>query len=822
MNKSTICTTVGIYLLSATACYANDTSNDTANSDDDDYLLSLSLEQLLDIEVVTGTRAKSRKLSDATVAIDAYDAESLKLNGSVDLTIALRNLIPSYNALAKSTDGNAFIGATTLRGLPPDNTLLLLNSKRRHRSALIQHGGPPTTAGAHASDPSPIPTIALKSVELLRDGAASQYGSDAIAGVLNFILKDSDEGGQLQAQWGQYNAGERALTLAGNIGLSLFEQGFINLSAEYTNKEQLIRGTQPTTAQAQIDAGNQHIGLDSPYAGDNLAQTWGRPETHGLRTAFNAEYMIDDNKTVYGFGNYADTYNNYRFFYRPIDHASLQAIPLQPDNPAGGNFCWCDTLLGGYTPYLEGDIIDFSTTFGLRGEFDNAIAYDLSSSLGINKIDYQLNNSLNPSFGPDSPRDFDVGDLAQKELNINADFSKPFDEKLHVAWGFEWREETYVIEEAQFESWALGPWAYVAQLINPASGESYTPPPIGSNGMSGSTPNSAGRFSRDNVAIYTDIEWAASETVLLQGALRFERFSDFGNTVNAKLAIRYKLSDKTTLRGAISNGFRAPTPGQSNYTGIQTTTNSISGQLTEEGTISPTSALALSLGGKALDAEKSKNLSVGLTSALQENFSITIDAYWIELKDRIAKSINIVVDDPLFTRASFYTNALTSETKGVDITLKYNRNWENGTNTRVNFAYNHNQNQITGQNQVNSTNPVSDTQIFNIENTLPENRFNLTVTHHINPQWHLKLRANYFGKSQDDREQETLSARTYTDLEIGYHSSKTSQIILGASNLFNTYPNKIQTHQANGLPYARRSALDYDGGMVYLKFIYGL
>lgn len=825
MNKFKVCEIIGAYLLTSTMCFANDPPSTPPNNppsiDSDEYLLGLTLEELLNVEVITGTRGKSRKPRDATVAIDSYDAESLKLHGSGDLAMVLRDLIPSYNALVKTADGNAFVSPATLRGLPPDDVLLLLNSKRRHRSALIQHDGASTTAGAHGADPAPIPAIALKSVELLRDGAASQYGSDAIAGVLNFILKDNDKGVDLQAQWGEFYDGERTLTIATNIGLAPWDQGFVNLSAEYIDYEQLIRGTQPASAQAQIDAGNTSIGLDSPYSGDNLAQTWGRPETRGLRTAWNMGYSTDGLTTVYGFGNYANYFGDYRFFYRPPGHDSLQVIPLAPDDPAQGNFCWCDRLPGGYTPHLENNITDFSAAFGLRGEFNDKTAYDISVSYGVNKMAYQLKNSLNPSFGPDSPRDFDVGDLAQKELNINADFSQPINDTLNFAWGLEWREETYVMDAAQLEAWAPGPWAGIGGLINPVNGEPYVSPPIGSNGMSGTTMDAAGRFSRDNSAIYTDIEWAVNEAVLLQGALRFETFSDFGNTLNGKLAIRYKLNRHTALRGAISNGFRAPTPGQSNYTGINTSSTVLGRQLTQNGTILPTSELAIRLGGKALDPEKSKNLSFGVTSVLRENFSMAIDWYWIELKDRIAKTVNIPVDDPLFTRASFYTNALTSETKGFDIIIKYNKNWQTAANTQISFSYNHNSSQITGQNQVNGINPVSDNQIFNIENSLPKDRFNLTLTHNFNSQWQVKARANYFGQSFDEREQERVNARTFVDLEVSYRISKLWQLSLGASNLFDTYTNKIQTYQDNGLAYSRRSASGFDGGMVYLKVNYG-
>ena len=815
---------ITVYILTTTSCFAAEMLADEQSKSSEivKQLTELSLDELFNVDVTVGTRSKPRKSYDSPVAIDSYSAEMLKLNGSGDLTERLKYLLPSYNAMMRTGDGAAFIRSTTLRGLPPDDILLLVNGKRRHRSALIQHGGPSTTAGSHAADPGPIPAIALKNIEVLRDGAASQYGSDAIAGVLNFTLKDSDQGGELEAQWGEYYQGERIIKLAANIGLSVANKGFINLSAEYVDNEQLIRGVQPASAQIAIDSGIPNVGLDSPYSGDRLAQTWGRPKADGLRTAWNMGYSIDEHKQVYAFGNFADYSGNFRFFYRDPEHASLQAMPKDPNDLSQGNFCWCEQLPGGYTPYLVADITDFSNIFGVRGNFSSGMSYDFSTSFGMNKIDYTLFNTLNPSFGPNSPRDFDIGDLQEKDINVNADFSKRIYDNFNFAYGFEWREEKYIMFESQLEAWALGPWAEIGQLTDPNTGEFYSAPPIGSNGFSGTTSNGAGSFSRDNYAVYTDVEWHINEEILLQGALRFENFSDFGNTTNSKLAVRYQLFEQLILRGVVSTGFRAPTPGQSNYSGIRTSADGASGLLVQDGTVLPTSELAISLGGKALDAEKSKNLSFGFTSILDENFTLALDLYWIEVKDRIAKTIDIpIVDNPLFTRASFYTNALNSETKGVDIVAMYVKNWKNGASSQVNFAFNHNQSSITNQNQVNGINPVSDIAIFNIENTLPKNRFNLTVTHNFNNYWQIKGRANYFSQTIDERiEHEKISANTFIDIEVSYQQTKHTRWTLGASNLFDTYPSEIETRKANGLLYAQRSPLSYDGGMAYLRLSY--
>ena len=237
--------------------------------------------------MVTGTRSKPRTATESTVPIDSFNSEQLNLQPHGDLTETLRNLVPSFTATPLTGDGSAFVRSTSLRGLPPDEVLLLVNSKRRHRSALIQHFGAAMSAGAHAADMGPIPSIALKNVEVLRDGAAAQYGSDAIAGVINFILNDASEGGQVEVEYGQFNEGEDIFKVSANIGLPLTDAGFANFSIEYKDSEQLIRGIQTANAQAAIDAGIANVGTDSPYSGDNFAQTWGRPENDGIRTAWN-------------------------------------------------------------------------------------------------------------------------------------------------------------------------------------------------------------------------------------------------------------------------------------------------------------------------------------------------------------------------------------------------------------------------------------------------------------------------------------------------------------------------------------------------------
>ncbi len=796
--------------------------------------LAQQVREVIEEVTVTGTRSKPRTATDSPVPIDTFSAVQLDQQPHGDLTETLRNLVPSFSATPLTGDGSSFVRSTSLRGLPPDDVLLLINSKRRHRSALIQHFGAAMSQGAHAADMGPIPTIALKNVEVLRDGAAAQYGSDAIAGVINFLLKDDAEGAQVQAQYGQFFEGEYTYEIAANIGLPLTDDGFANFSIEWVDNEQLHRGFQPSAAQAAIDAGIPNVGTDSPYSGDRLAQTWGRPENDGLRTAWNLGLTLNDSAEAYAFGNYANTYHNYRFFYRAVDaggdpnanHASLRPIPIDPTDPSQGNFCWCDTLTGGYTPYLEGDIEDFSQVVGVSGEFGNGLLYDFSGAYGMNRIDYTLNNTLSPTYGPDSPRNFRPGDLKQHETNLNADFSYPISDTVNLAFGLEWREENYTFFAGDTESWLPGPWAEVGLLIDPMTMEPYSTPPNGSNGLAGLPTDAAGEFSRDNYAVYADAEWDINDAFLLQFAARFEDFSDFGTTTNGKVAARYNVTDTFTLRGAVSTGFRAPTPGQSNLETIVTTFDTSSGLQTNEGTLRPTDPLIVPLGGKALEPEESVNISVGFSAGIGDSFTVTFDWYSIDVEDRIVKTFNIdVSSNPAFqnagfTSVAFYTNGLETETTGFDVVALYNVDWAGGSNTSFSLAWNHNETEVTKQNQVNGVNPVTEGTVFNIENNLPENRFSAAVNHFME-NITLTLRANWYDETVDERNaREPVDSALLVDVEGRYDFNERVTLVVGSNNVFDEFPNRITTRLGNGLAWPRRTPIGYDGGMWYVKGVF--
>lgn len=764
--------------------------------------------------VITGTRSKPRTVLQSAVPIDNIGVKAIERQNNGDIVQTLKALIPSYTSTPLTGDGSAFVKPTSLRGLPPDEVLILMNSKRRHRSSLIAHFGAAMNAGSHAADVGHIPSIALKNIEVLRDGAAAQYGSDAIAGVMNFILKDASEGVEVQTQVGKWygrNYGSETDYKVGmNFGFPLTENGFINISAEYAFNPKLARGNQHAAAQSAIDSGIEGVA--------NPAMNWGRPENSGIKTVWNAGLDLDDNITVYSFGNFSKTIGKYGFFYRAPGKAGyLEPLPVNPDG-TGGSFSWGDVYPAGFTPTLEGEQTDISGVLGVKGEFEGGVKYDVSTSFGHNRLNYTLLNSLSSSWGLHSQTTFKPGDLQQDDVNFNVDLSKELSDNFNLAAGFEARKETYTMHLGDKQSWLAGPWSGVSDFINPDTGEAYNEPGIGPSGFTGTSPFSAGSWESKNWALYVDAEWDINEDFLVQFALRHEDFKLFGTTDNFKVASRYTVSDKLTLRGAYSTGFRAPTVGQANVTTVATTFDIGVGQILE-GTVRPTDPIALPYGGKELTPENSKNISIGVTSKLTENITFTADYYNVKVDDRIVKTQAIPITDPslAFTSLSFYTNALNTETQGLDVVTNVRLG-----ETRIGLAYNFNQTKVLSQNQVDGVNPVNESGIFNLENNLPQHRVSLSLGHDFG-KFDASVRANYFGTTFDERSQrEEIEARTLIDLDFSYQASETVQLILGAINAFDTYPNEVVTRASQGMPFPRRTPIGYSGGQVYFKAIYKL
>jgi iron complex outermembrane receptor protein len=776
-----------------------------------------SEEELIEEVITTGTRsAKPRTASDSPVPVDVLNSDEFNALGSTaDLTDNLRALVPSYTATPATGDGSAFVRPTSLRGTAPDQTLVLVNGKRRHRSALVQFFAPAAGNGAHGVDIGMIPSIGLKRVEVLRDGAASQYGSDAIAGVINFVMKDAAEGGTIQVQAGEHFDGESSLKVAANAGFAVGDTGFINASIEYLDNDALSRGIQRPDAQALIDAGNTAVGQDAPFGDAPFVQTWGRPETEGVRFFLNSGFDISSTSQLYARFGLAETDGRYRFFYRNPVHSSL--TQHRADGYTG--------LPGGFTPYLDGAQDDSSFIVGIDGEFDSGMLYDFSYSFGKSELDYTLNNTVNGDLALDgvcpaceiSQMKFDTGGYAQEEVNLNADFSVAMSDNVNLAFGFEAREET-------FTAFAGEPNSYLGG---------------GSSGMRGVEPVNAGDFSRDNTAIYADIEHDVTDRFLIQYAARYENFSDFGGTLNGKLAARFRISDGFALRGAVSTGFHAPTPGQSNVSTIITTFDGNTGLQIEEGLLPVGHPDAQAAGATALTEEKSLNISVGFTADIGDNWTITGDMYSIEVDDRIYRTGDIPVpplptDPPGFPArsVSFYTNALDVEHTGFDLIVTGNFEMGSASDMDITFAYAFAETEVTGQDLVSGIQPVNDGLVEDIENNYPEQRFVLTANAHIGEKFNIMARANYYGDHYDERGRigdavdpsANISSTTYVDLELGYQLNDNWRLVLGGVNVFDEFIDEIGPPNANrlsvGLQYPRRTVANYEGGSWYLRASY--
>ena len=806
-------------------------------------------DELVIEEIITiGSRSqRPRSAVTSTAPIDVLSEEDFnRIGNGADITDNLKALTPSYNATTASGDQDTFVRPVSMRGLAPDQTLVLVNGKRRHRAALVAEFTPGAGKGAHGPNIGMIPSIAIKNVEILRDGAAAQYGADAIAGVINFQMKDAAEGGALRVQYGEFYQDEQSYKVEGNIGLPLGDNGFINASVEYSDNDALSRGHQRPNAQTLINNGVQ-VGADTPFGDEPFAQTWGRPQTENILLFVNAGVDISDDAELYMHSNYAETDGRYRFFFRnpefPLGCSlSTSTTPcvvephshLRPLREAG-----LRGLPAGFTPFFDGDHTDFSVVGGIRGDV-NGLFYDVSVGYGEDELDFLLNNTISrdPALaanadGSPGQRDFDVGAWTQEEINVNADLSKQLTDRLHFAIGAEWREETFV--------------------ITPGEPSSYSG--AGASGFKGFVPDDSGSFSRENHAIYGELEFEVTDRMLTQYAVRYEDFSDFGSTVNGKLAARYDLFDSLALRGAISTGFHAPTPGQSNVRKVTTTFDANLNVSVEEGTLPPDHPLVQVAGGAPLKEEQSVNLSLGFAADLTDllggiDTSLTVDIYRIKIDDRIYKtsgafpaphpdSITSDCNDirALCTNISFFTNALDMESEGVDVVLTSALDWSDAVSTDFSFAFSYNEIDVTGQSEINGQKPVSASDVEDIENSYPNERFVVSAFTTFTDKLDLMIRANYYGSHYDQRgtiDGPSPSAKVgsvvFVDLELGYNFSDNLRILVGGSNVFDQFVDKIRptdtcgsqgltcaNRWSQGMPYARRSAANYEGGSWYVR-----
>ena len=784
-----------------------------------------------DTIVVTGTRRAGVTLVESPRPIDIVSGETLLAQGASNLNDILRNTVVSLNVQKfVAQDGSAFVRPFSLRGLPPDQTLLLVNSKRWHRSALVQITNQPLAAGAQGSDLSTIPAIAVETVEVLRDGAAAQYGSDAIAGVINFRLKTANSGLTTIARYGQTYAGDgEEVTLQANAGLPLTSEGFFNISGEYVRAKPTSRGVQRPDAQALINAGNTAVPVP--------AQRWGNVNMESARMFFNAEVPATEAVTAYLFGNYSWQAGDTEFFYRsPNGRPDIfTSVPLT-NAPGGSRFSFRTDFPGGFTPVFGTTVTDISLTGGFRGEV-SGLRYDLGASSSESEVAYRISNTVNPSLGPKSPREFAPGRVKQRDTQFRADFSYPvavgFAEDLNIAFGAEWRRETFEIAAGDIASYVTGPFS---RVFDPDSGRQIGLA-VGSSGFPGYQPSSAGIFSRSNWATYVDLETEVIDGLTLGVAGRYEDFSDFGGTFNYKVSGRYELTDWMAVRGAYSTGFRAPTPGQSNISDVSTNIDLNTGGLLLTTTRPTSDAIARFYGASPLDKETSKNISAGVVFDIPGGYILTMDYFNIRVNERIALTSRIPITatdrtamallgiDPGDVQSvRFFGNYFDTKTQGFDAV--FSKIWRLSGDATFNLAaaVNYTKTDVT---QVRDVRAVDRERRIEIGSFNPQWRGNVAGNFQSGPFSGL-LRFNYFGKWTDavpnavptvNAFDQVFGAKWLVDAEIGYDVAKQVRIAVGAENLFGTYPERDRRpgQQSNGSVYPQFSPFGFNGGFWYAR-----
>ncbi len=805
--------------------------------------------------VAVGTRREARSVGDSPAPVDIISGSDFVNQGAGDMADMIRTMVPSFNVNTQPiSDAATLVRPANLRGLPPDNMLVLVNGKRRHRGAVISFLGSGISDGAQGPDISAIPSIALKQVEILRDGASAQYGSDAIAGILNFVYNDASEGGRIEIKTGEYADGDGdILVLAANIGMPFTANGFANLSLELSDTDATSRSAQRGDAQALYDGGNKSI-----WNYPNPAQTWGQPEvSDDVKLVANIGLELDDSKEFYLFGNYAERKVLGGFFFRnPTNRGGIfsgdggttrlvgdvgqaaggartcEAVPV----PATGAGSPSDTALaavianpncfvfnqvfpGGFTPSFGGSVSDWSIASGLRGNTASGTMYDVSVSVGESRADYYIENTLNGSLGADSPTSFNPGSYVQLEKNFNADFSKAFAvggwaSDLNVAWGAEFREEQFTVISGNKESWEIGPY------FNQGFG-------IGSNGFGGFNPDMAGIWDRSNVGLYVDLEADVTDKLLLGLAARYEDFDTFGSTSNYKFSALYRVNDNLNLRTTMSSGFRAPTPGQGNISNISTVSGN-DGVLFQKGTLAPTNPVSQQYGGKVLTPEESENVSYGLVWNATDALTITIDAYEIQLTDRITQGDDVTLTPADIaslkaqgvpgagdlTNFRFYVNDFDTTTSGIDLVATYSAEMLNGE-TDFTFVYSET------DTDVDRTTNIGGARVGQLESLLPASRWNLSAVHNTG-DWSVLARYNWVDSwtwwdiyaspvfSEEVDEMFTLDLEIRRDL--GAYT-----LTLGAQNITDEFPDNPASTLCCGMVYPEGAPLGFNGAFYYFK-----
>lgn len=818
--------------------------------------------------VVIGTRRTDRTATDSASPVDVIGAAELTSQPTANMIDAVKNIVPSFYVGQNSiSDASTFVRAPSLRGLPSDQVLVMLNGKRLNRSALVQvytGGDTGLSFGSHGADLSSLPTLAFRSLEVLRDGATAQYGSDAIAGVLNYGLR-SDEGIEMVARYGQYYEGDgESYQIAANAGVKIGDRGFINVTGEYNDDGQTSRG-QTRPVAAALAANYPNLASQIPHY-PLPAQIWGNSPGWGWKAVVNSEFELSDAVKFYAFGNFAHSKADQSFNYRPYYPGTVALVrnngttnetvnlgangnfnnPYYPTAcPTGSATCvpingvagvvadsavWnLNTLYpAGFTPRFVGKTDQAFGVVGFKGEMGK-INYDLSGSLSRNQLDLSMYNSINFSYGPQSQTEFEFGKLIQKEFNANLDMTYEMDaglaSPLTVSGGLEFRRETYTTTEGDVQSYGAGPYAISRPIYRQTAPGVYTY--TGTNtaarspaasGYGGTSPVYAGTDSENSYGGYIGLEGDLTETLSMGVAARLEHYDSFGDAVVSKANAIWHATPEIAIRGTIGTGFHAPSPGQNNTQVL--TTNFVAGNAIQTGTFPVTSAIAQYYGAIPLKPEKSTNYGLGFVFEPAPNINLTVDLYSIQVRDRIfiSQTYDVTAADiaALPELASvgvggdvnYFTNALDTSTRGIDVVGTYRTDLANGK-LNLTLAYNYNQNKV--KRAVAGT--ISADQIDVAENLAPHHRLNLTAGWTLG-NFGLNLAGHYYSswRAETDYPGQTFGGKVTADAEVSYTFMDRFTLAVGANNIFDEYPDRIMATPDNPIYAITNSTAD---GQVY-------
>jgi len=834
--------------------------------------------ELTEEVVITGTRRVDRTVADSASPVDVISSTDLTQQPAANMMDQVKYLVPSFFVGQNTiSDASTIVRSPSLRGLPADEILVMMNGKRFNRSALVQvyvGGDTALSFGSQGSDLSSLPSIGIKHLEVLRDGATAQYGSDAIAGVLNYNLRD-DAGLEVQALYGQYKNQTDGQSHQYSVDWGTrWSRGFVNIAGEWESDGQTSRGvTRPTAisfAQENPSLANTIPNYPLP------AQIWGQSPTHGYKFLLNSAFDVTDNSKIYAFGNYATTHTDESFNFRSSLQGSrtyglvgggtdveggrsffnhpyyLTQCPAgNATCPVGGyvqdtnTFSYLSIYPGGFTPRFTGDTTELYGVVGYKGTA-GGFGYDISGSQSSNTVDLGMHDSLSPSFGIDSQTAFKFGNLIQKETDANLDLTYQIEAGLASALTFsgggEYRKEQYTAQQGDLQSYGAGPYAVEHPLYaetTPGSGVFASTGTFtdvegaAASGYAGTGPTYAGSESQASHAFYLGLEGDVVKTLSMGVMARYESYDSFGSKTVWKFNTIWHVNDAFALRATLGTGFHAPSPGQSNVQVV--TTSFVQGVSIQQGTFPVTSAVAQFFGAVPLKPETSKNYGVGIVLTPTPNFTTTIDAYRIDVTDRIALSQSFGVDQALIDAnpqlpelalvgdggtVQYFTNGFNTKTQGIDLVGTYHMVMDDGGKLGLSLAYNYNKNEVTSYNPAF----ISTDFIIDVQHLAPQHRGTFSVDWARGP-FALSLRENYFGSWIDANDYpvardangnitagQEFGSKLTTDLSGSYSFLDHYVFTVGGANVFNTFPDKIQNTTSSPIYTLNGGQLD---GSVY-------